>query len=126
MSKIFSETITIAEQAELFSKVDNFFNLNEKNCHIWRGEIYPDGYPLLRFTFRGVRTRIRVHRLIYYLLNGALPLVPQIHVSHLCNTKLCINIEHLNYEEAVVNIQRNSCFGANKCFGHVGHPNCII
>lgn len=119
MSKIFCETVTVEEQAFLFSKIDNFYIIDNRNCYIWQGDV-SNGYPSLRTMFRGKRIRIRVHRLFYYLLNGAHPLDPLIHVSHLCNNKMCVNIAHLNYEPAVVNAQRNTCFANNRCFGHAG------
>ena len=97
----------------------------KKKCHISQGETSA-GYASLRIMFRGRRIRLRVHRLIFYLLNDLNPLDPQIHVSHLCNSKTCINIDHLSYEPAVVNIKRNGCFSNNRCFGHVGFANCII
>ena len=125
MSEVFKTTITEEEQKYLFSKIDNFYTVNEKNCHNWLGEI-ADGYPCIRVKFRERRMRIRVHRLIFYLLNDAIPLDPKIHVSHLCNNKICVNIEHLSYEPCVINAQRNTCFTSRKCFGHADFKNCIV
>lgn len=125
MSEVFKSTITPEEQAFLFSKIDNFYNIDEKNCHIWKGDI-ADNYPSIRVMFRERRIRIRVHRLMFYLFNNAIPLDSKIHVSHLCHNKLCVNIEHLSYEQSVINAQRNSCFSAKKCFGHAGYKNCIV
>lgn len=125
MSVIFNDKISSEEQSFLFSKFDNFYTVDDRNCFIYRGEVM-GGYPSLRVTFRGRRIRLRVHRLTFYLLNNAEPLNCSMHVSHLCHEKLCINIEHLSYEPNAINCQRNLCYEENKCFGHQGYKHCII
>lgn len=125
MSAVFKQKITLKEQEFLFDKVDQYHTKNFYNCHIWKGEIL-GGYPNLRVTFRGKRVRFRVHRLIYYLSINAEPLDPDIHVSHLCHNKCCINLQHLSYEPNAINCQRNLCKIGKQCFGHKGYRKCIV
>ena len=40
------------------------------------------------------------------------------HSSHRCDNSLCVIVEHLTIESAVVNRNRKSCAAAKKCFGH--------
>ncbi|KAI8516577.1 hypothetical protein Bbelb_051580 [Branchiostoma belcheri] len=51
-------------------------------------------------------------------------LTTSMHVSHLCNKKLCVNLTHLSYEESVVNQLRKNCFSEGRCTGnHPGYTN---
>ena len=126
MSEVFSVVLSSDEVQMLSSKICDKFHENEKQCHIWTGDIFEDGYPCVRVSFRGKRLRVRVHRLVYYLANPNVFLDSKIHTIHLCHNKLCINIEHLSYEPSVVNCQRNTCVSENNCFGHAGYKNCIL
>ncbi|KAI8493986.1 hypothetical protein Bbelb_283330 [Branchiostoma belcheri] len=41
-------------------------------------------------------------------------------------TRSCLNIEHLRYQSAVVNIQRARCVGDGRCCGHRDYRDCTI
>ena len=87
-----------------------FHNKYEKisDCHIWKGPCTTNGYGIFRCSFRGKKIKIRAHRAIYYLhFNHVMS--SKLHVSHLCHNKLCVNVNHLNYEPQSVNNNRQRC-----------------
>ena len=100
-------------------------------CHIWSGR--PNEYGYGRFTYTsflgGKQVETTVHRAYYMLVNRVsmepTGTVPYLQASHLCHTKTCVNLNHINMEPRALNSQRNTCKRNKKCTGHVVFPDCI-
>lgn len=58
-------------------------------CHLWTAGTDQNGYG--RFRFNG--KRVKAHRLAFELAFG--PIEDGLEIAHVCNNKLCVNIEHL-------------------------------
>ena len=69
---------------------------------------------------------MQVHRLSYFLYIWPRTLVHTMHVSHLCHNKRCTKPDHLSYEPARINNQRQACKAAARCTGHRGYKKCKI
>lgn len=124
MSKVYETEFADEEQQYLKSKLFRFNNIN--GCHIWYGTSNADGYGIIRPTFRGKKQNFTVHRLQYFLANDCKFSDISYHVSHLCHTKKCLNIDHLSLEPVIVNIERNQCKRFGTCQEHKGFKNCIF
>ena len=97
----------------------------DSGCHLYRGSRRNDGYCHLTYINElNTNTSISVHRAAKMVQKQAK--LPKLQASHLCNNKICINVEHINLEANVINNQRKRCASANRCFGHPGYPACII
>lgn len=126
MADIYTTLLTDDEIRKIKEMLNQKSN-NIGNCIIWTGETIQDGYGVLRHTIRHKRLKLRVHRILFYVLTQCAPIYSQLqHVSHLCNQKLCLRFEHLSLEPAVVNNQRKTCFAAGICFGHDTYPRCAL
>ncbi|CAH1243376.1 Hypp7080 [Branchiostoma lanceolatum] len=101
----------------------------ETGCRLWTGYIENGGrgYGSLKVPshVEEGRVTLQVHRLAYFV-EVNIRLTPSIHVSHLCGVKACVNVDHLSYEPAVVNSQRNTCFAAGQCFSHGPYRACLL
>lgn len=75
------------------------------HCHIWIGGIRPDGYgQVLPRTYEGANM---AHQWACHHWNGSpLPIVKGMCVAHKCDTKLCVNPEHLEYVTLQENIRQ--------------------
>jgi hypothetical protein len=123
MSIVFQTILTQKEIDDFMSTILQNITFNGA-CIDWTADCDTDGYPLLQTTFRGKRMKLRVQRLVYYLHHRHF-LVPVIHVSHLCNNKQCLHINHLSYERSGINTQRKNCFTERRCTHHPGGlPDC--
>jgi len=94
------------------------------SCLLWGGPTDRYHYGYVRVTYNGKRIALKVHRVAFYLVSR--PLSAQMHVSHLCHAKLCINFARLSYEPQSVNNSRKSCKLNGECVGHRGYQNCIL
>jgi hypothetical protein len=63
--------------------------------------------------------KVLVHVLSFWIHKGAFPEEEGKDISHLCNTPLCINPDHLVRESTKINQKRKGCKGTIKC------PHCI-
>ena len=96
-------------------------------CLIWGKSVNSSGYPQMRFSFPGkCSKKFIVHRMLYALQRNSILDKPHFDVSHLCHSKLCVEVEHLVYEPSVVNAQRRSCKTFAKCCGHSPYPDCML
>jgi len=79
------------ERARLYAKVV----VDEATgCHLWQGLTLPDGYGLIAVLVDGKRSTKSVHRFAYELVHG--PIVERaMQVDHLCHTRNCVNVAHL-------------------------------
>jgi hypothetical protein len=66
-------------------------------CVVWTGPTDVHGYGILRVTVHGKRLKLHIHRLAYFLVKRPTQLISEVHVSHLCHKKLCMNVNHLSY-----------------------------
>lgn len=123
MSLLFRSELSDAEICHLNEKLNNSKSIG--TCILWQGQTTPSGYGVVNHTFRGRKFKSKVHRIRFFLGNNCTSLDPTFHVSHLCNQKLCINLNHLSFELADVNNQRKTCFNEGRCFGHKGHQDCL-
>lgn len=124
MSKVYQTEFSDEEQQYLLSKLFRFIVTD--GCHLWYGDSNQDGYGIIRPLFRNKKQTFTVHRLQYFLANNCKFSNPNYHVSHLCHNKKCINIEHLSFEPAEINVARNHCKRTKTCYGHDGFKNCIL
>jgi hypothetical protein len=127
MSELFQLHLTAKDiiKYKLNLKRHTLINIPYPSCHMWKGRIHTNGYGTLRVTIRGSRYRVTAHRLMYYLFNCS-PLDPDMHVSHLCHHKLCINLSHLSLEPGRINNKRRKCVTKHICQGHAGYARCIL
>lgn len=113
------------EKQFLKSKVYKF-NISDNGCHIWYGPHNKDGYAIIRPQFRGKRITLTVHRLVYFISNDFHFENLEFHVSHKCHMKKCVNVQHLSFEPAAINVERNLCKADGECRGHYGYGKCIL
>lgn len=101
----------------------------EGGCLVWRGRsLSNSGYPVMTLKLPGEltsKTRT-IHRIIYSLELKKDLNQPNFQISHLCHQKLCLDITHLNYEAAAVNMQRQNCRSNGVCLGHEEEPDCLV
>lgn len=64
-----------------------------ESCWTWEGYKDQDGYGIFVKSDKGKQSRIRTHRLAYWLSRGILP--PDKVVCHTCDIPACCNPEHL-------------------------------
>ena len=113
-------TILEPEEIEKFRELIFLYTINHNNdlfsmCTLWNGPVNRDGYGFVRVTFRGCRKILTAHRLAYYISHSSHYLIPNMHVSHLCHNKLCVNLQHLSYESDSVNKKREICKHEVEC-----------
>lgn len=127
--------------------MENFFKLCKERldiqskmheigqCIMWIG-CTKKGYGQFRYRDPrdpdtvGHRTR-SVHRMALMVKVMCLDVPPEQQASHLCNNKLCINTDHIVFEDNYTNNNRKTCFSNAKCSGHHGkndiqRPDCLI
>jgi len=83
--------IDLIEISSLINK-EKFTNRINKtdNCWYWIGAVDGRGYGMIGHPL--MNTTIRAHRIAYQLFKGN---VGTLHVLHKCDTKLCVNPDHL-------------------------------
>ncbi len=65
----------------------------KEDCQLHTGLIYPNGYGYVQFCTNKKRTSALAHRISWALHNGADPRGGV--VMHTCDTRACVNPEHL-------------------------------
>lgn len=124
MAHIYEITLTdreISHFKDIFTQKTHFTPF----CHIWRGAVNKDGYGIYRPSLRGKQLKVTVHRFIYYIHNMD-RFDKQLHISHLCHNKQCVNISHLSMEPQSVNNSRKTCVAEGQCTGHGTHGGCLF
>lgn len=83
------------------SVLDGKYSVNRHGCHIWTRGRNSRGYGVVWFEGRDHLA----HRVAFYLANGRWP-ADGLVTDHICNTKLCVNPEHLRELENWRNLRR--------------------
>jgi len=108
-----------------------------KSCLLWRGgKTIKSPTRRVRYGFifvswlPGIQLQKRkkwpVHRVKYIVETGRFD-IQGLHVSHLCHSSTCVNIDHLSLEPAHVNNNRKGCLSRGHCHGEHGeYPPCIF
>ena len=65
------------------------YESDDNGCHIWTG--YADGQGYAQASYRG--KLVRIHRLAFEASRG--PILPGLHVHHICGARSCIRPDHL-------------------------------
>ena len=125
MAKVVFSTRFSETEVQYCNRVIRRHTLITENCYVWKGSKDRDGYGMIQFQFRGKRVKVRAHRLVYYIRSGFIDL-KNLHVSHLCHNKSCINFEHLSLEPHDTNNKRKTCILNGECIGHCGYRSCIL
>ena len=100
---------------------------SSSNCLIWRKSVNSSGYPQMRFSFPGkCAKKFTLHRMLYASQRNSILDKPHFDVSHLCHSKLCVEVEHLVYEPSVVNAQKRSCITFAKSCGHSPYSDRML
>lgn len=105
---------------------------NVDSCIEWTGSVNKSGYAdiYLRLPNQKKKFHTYAHRGVY-MLEHRLIEIPRIdnngsklEVSHLCNNKICLKLQHLNLETSALNRERKMCHRSGMCIGH--NPTCIF
>jgi hypothetical protein len=78
----------------------NHYSVDEKGCHVWNGCVDKDGYGKVNLLGKTKQA----HRVIYEFHNGHIP--KGLVTDHLCRTRSCINLNHLEMVTQKVNTLR--------------------
>src|SRR3990172_4635332 len=90
-------------------------SITESGCMIWMGATQDKGYGTVKWNGKTAR----VHRLIYTLLKGTIPL--GMTLDHLCRVRCCVNPDHLE----VVTGKENTLRGIGLSAIHARKTHCI-
>jgi hypothetical protein len=110
----------------------NLLTSSPGKCVLWQGGGTP--YGKMKVTWSGHQPRTEyVHRVAYTLhhLYAFTDFRPTRQISHLCHTKLCVNISHLSHESRDINMDRNRCAFRGSCSRahkdvYGTYANCIL
>lgn len=90
------------------------------DCLLWDGALTQDGYGAVYPKARGKwKSRRRVHRVVWVEANGPIP--EGMTIDHLCRSRNCINIDHLE----VVTKKENTLRGNSPAAQHARKTHCI-
>lgn len=70
-------------------------------CWLWSGPQAGKGYGVMSISKHRL---VYVHRLAYETANGPVP--EGLEIDHLCNTRLCVRLDHLEAVTHVENVRR--------------------
>ena len=102
-------------------------------CLTWTGLVTNKkgmSYGAIKVNIQDIHMTMTVHRAMYLVENPNLfhseYEIKRIHVSHLCHNSLCVKIDHLHLEPAIINQRRRRCNARKVCYGHRNRPDCIF
>jgi len=105
------------DKAYLEDALSRFFDkvsFEENGCWLWTSGLDLHGYG----NFRLPHTTARAHRWLYSLVVGT----PKNVLDHLCRTRHCVNIDHLEDVTVQTNTVRGINANASKTHCPQGHP----
>jgi hypothetical protein len=75
-----------------------------------------------------IKKTLYIHRYSYMIFNRVFDLSNDMHVSHICHQRRCINPAHLSYEPNNVNQDRHVCRSIvpAQCKTHQPFPDCLL
>ena len=82
------------------------WDVDSGGCWNWRGRINPDGYGVIKSSYRGEWFGRVASRVMYCVKRGRVP--DSFHVDHLCRNHRCVNPDHLEAVEPKVNTARGN------------------
>lgn len=88
-------------------------------CIEWLRYVNPRGYGTLRCG----NFKFRVHRVVYFL-SKQLPYDEDLIIMHLCNNRICINMEHLTGGTQKENVEHSIALGNHTSFKAKMNPYC--
>lgn len=91
--------------------------VSDNGCWLWQHATMPNGYASLRYKSHSLYG----HRLVYELHVG--PIKQGLHVLHSCDTRNCVNPEHLHLGTNNENIQERLARNPN---GRVLNKNKVL
>lgn len=92
-------------------------DVNNLGCSEWMGEKKKrSNCGMIKLNFCTARKTVNAHKAVYIAFSGQFHLSHNI--SHLCHNGFCVNYHHLSHEPHSVNIDRERCRGAGRCYGH--------
>ena len=74
--------------------------MNDNGCLVWQGAHISNGYGQIR----NKNGSTLVHRIVWESFNG--PIMNQLTIDHLCRTKDCVNIDHMELVTLEENVRR--------------------
>jgi hypothetical protein len=105
-------------KANFAAKLPYLIKKDKKGCWLWGGSKNTNGYGSISIGKRGFAKSYLVHRLSYILHKGKIPF--GFYVCHTCDTRDCVNPEHLWVGTAKDNAK--DCFVKNRTpFGEKQH-----
>jgi len=94
---------------------------SKNECWLWLGGTNGNGYGVI--TRGGRRTQTYVHRIAWELAHGSIP--DNLEVDHLCGTRSCVNVRHMELVTHRENNRRSmstSAANSRKTHCPAGHP----
>lgn len=123
MSAVYEINLTEEQKAQFISKIER--KVDRTNfCHFWLGSLNESGYGVFRPVINSKQHKVLVHR-FYFFIQGH-HIDKNLHVSHLCHCKICINTQHLSIEPQSVNNSWKTCKSLRRCMGHEPYPQCLF
>lgn len=108
-----SQSLTVSD---IQKRIAPKFNVGEHNCWLWDAALDKKGYG--RFLVNGKNRT--AHTVMYDLIKGNIPL--GLELDHLCETKNCINPDHLEPVTTAENLIRRIHPSSRKTHCKNGHP----
>ena len=121
------EDLTPFEKFQFEVKTSKHIKDHENStCRLWTGRVDRYGYGVFTIRFRGRNYHLSAHKIMYFILSGYTIINRNLHVSHVCHNKLCVNFFHLSLESSQINHSRNKCKRNKHCHGHGTYVDCVF
>ncbi len=91
-------------------------------CWVWTGRVNHGGYGYFRTSVGPNHRNIRAHRYSWFLHYGWLP-ESGLDLHHTCNTRACVNVEHLRVVTHRDNLRASPTYGICKKGHKIEGPN---
>ena len=115
--------LSVAQKLSLKSEFEAGYKANTAdlgNCHLWLRD--QSRYP--KYWVSHLQRQIPVHKLVFFLYRGRIPVFEGDEVSHLCGNERCCNVNHLTIEPHEINMERKKCHGTGLKKGEYRPKEC--